>query len=108
MVGRRRIDGRPVQVRNTDDASGAADASVVFVAGDSPTRWREVLRVVGGRPVLVVGDSLELCREGAMVSLIREQHRLRVAINLPATHESGLVFSSQLLKIARLVGGDTW
>lgn len=54
-------------------------------------------------PVLVVGDSCESFRAGAVVSLIVEPNGLAFRINLTEARRRGLTLSSQLLKLAREV-----
>lgn len=63
-------------------------------------RWREVL---GDGPVLIVGDSAEAFRSGAVIGLVLEPNGLAFRINQTEAKRRGLVLSYQMLKLAREV-----
>ncbi|TAK03147.1 MAG: YfiR family protein [Candidatus Manganitrophaceae bacterium] len=56
-------------------------------------------------PVLTVSDIGQFAKEGGMVQLLTEQNRVRFAINVAVIERAGLKPSSQLLKLAQIVGG---
>jgi len=57
--------------------------------------------------VLTVGDGEGFIDEGGMIGLVRSGDRLQFDINQPALQRAGLRASSQLLKLARNLGGRT-
>jgi hypothetical protein len=63
-------------------------------------RWREVL---GDGPLLIVGDSAESFRSGAVIGLVLEPNGLAFRINQTEAKRRGLVLSYQMLKLAREV-----
>lgn len=63
-------------------------------------RWQEVL---ADDPVLVVGDSAESFRSGAIIGLVIEPNGLAFRINQTEARRRGLALSYQMLKLAREV-----
>ncbi|MES2162525.1 MAG: YfiR family protein [Pseudomonadota bacterium] len=63
-------------------------------------RWQEVL---ADDPVLVVGDSAESFRNGAIIGLVIEPNGLAFRINQTEARRRGLALSYQMLKLAREV-----
>ena len=63
-------------------------------------RWREML---ADDPVLVVGDSAESFRNGAVIALVIEPNGLAFRINHTEAKRRGLALSYQMLKLAREV-----
>lgn len=63
-------------------------------------RWQAAL---ANEPVLVVGESAEAFRNGAVIALVAEPNGLAFRINHTEAKRRGLVLSSQMLKLAREV-----
>ncbi|ALT77916.1 YfiR family protein [Paucibacter sp. KCTC 42545] len=63
-------------------------------------RWQAALV---NEPVLVVGESAEAFRSGAVIALVAEPNGLAFRINHTEAKRRGLVLSSQMLKLAREV-----
>jgi hypothetical protein len=77
----------------------ALRAMVQRAGGAIPTR----LQALGDDPVLVVGDSAESFRNGAVIGLVIEPNGLAFRINQTAARRRGLALSYQMLKLAREV-----
>ncbi|MGM9512637.1 YfiR family protein [Roseateles sp. DB2] len=63
-------------------------------------RWQQAL---SDAPVLIVGDSPEALRSGAVIALAQEPNGLTFRINNTEAKRRGLILSSQVLKLAREV-----
>ncbi|OFA05135.1 YfiR family protein [Duganella sp. HH101] len=70
------------------------------VRGGDLRRWQEIL---ADDPVLVVGDSAESFRSGAIIGLVIEPNGLAFRINQTEARRRGLAISYQMLKLAREV-----
>jgi len=57
--------------------------------------------------VLTVGDDEAFVRDGGMVGLPIEDGTVRITVNPDALRNAGLMMSSQLLRMARIVGGPS-
>lgn len=88
-----RFEGRSIEVRETADASGAADAHIVFVsdpAQSSALASAKPLRVIEGKGNLRRTDIEIQLRDG----------RVAFGVNRRDTAQRGLKLSSKLLRLA--------
>lgn len=97
----KRIDGRPLVVKRLDWAQDLRHCHILFVADGN--RIADVVRRVGNLSVLIVGESEDLARHGAVINFRIEDNRVRFDINVDAAKRSHLTISSQLLSLARIV-----
>ncbi len=92
--------GTLVEVREPDEA---ADCDLLFIAETARDDLGEVLARTGDRPVLTIGDTPGFARRGVLINFVRDGDRLRFEVNKAAAEQSGLRFSSKLLRLATLV-----
>lgn len=108
MVHERRL--RVVRVRSVREA---ADCQMVFFGvaspgvGETGPDSAEILEAVAGRPVLTVGEQAGFLALGGMVNFYRDGEKLRFEIAPDAVGAGGLVMSSRLLALARIVRGPS-
>lgn len=102
--GNRRVHDRDVRVLRFQEASQLLGCNLVFIGGSDPVRLRSVLDALGRSPVLTVADSAGFAERGVMINLRVEHNKVRFDINPDAAERAGLKLSSQLLKLANLVG----
>lgn len=100
------VRGQPVQVQRvatTAELEGLRP-QIVFVGGDAD-HARQALGAVAGQPVLTVGESPRFAERGGMIGFrVTPEGRIAFDINLHRAEQAGLRMSSQLLKLARIVG----
>lgn len=105
QVRGRRI--RVVRLRTTRDL---ADCHLAYLDGEVTVNEEpavsvtEALAAIGDRPVLTVSSHDEFLARGGMLNLYREGSNLRFEIAPERAAAAGLRFSSQLLRLARIVG----
>jgi hypothetical protein len=97
-----RVAGRPLAARRIGRPAEAAGCQIVFVGTVDGRQTAEILRALDGRPTLTVGDTEDFTRQGGMVTFVMEGARVRFRVNPSAVARSGLVMSSQLLRLARV------
>ena len=97
-VGRRTLQVR----RNVPDAELPA-CQIVFIAGAQAARVKSLLALLGGRPILTVGDDPGLAAQGLVAGFYREGDKIRFEINVDAARRAQLTISSRLLQLARIV-----
>jgi hypothetical protein len=97
--------GRPLEIHRANSLEELpATAHIVFI-GASEREDARILRHFRGRHVLTVGERAGFCEAGGIVNfLVTAEGRVRFEINLRAAEASGLRVSSQVLKLARIVG----
>jgi hypothetical protein len=89
------VQGRPLRVRLLGTRADLSGCHIVFTPAQPPGP-------VAGR--LTVGDGPKFAEAGGMVGLVTANERIQLEINLVAAGAAGMKFSSQLLRLARLVG----
>lgn len=97
------VKGRKIAVKSLSDLQDARACHVLFLGAAAAGRMEGLLSALAGAPVLLVGDSERFVRRGGMIGFILERNKVVFEINEGAAKRTGLVVSSQLLKLARTV-----
>jgi hypothetical protein len=97
-VGRRRL-----AVHRTHTLARIDNCHILFVARSERARVDTILIKAGQKGVLTVSDLEGFADSGGMIGLIREGDKVRFEINLEAARQAGLVLSSKLLNLAKIV-----
>ena len=96
---------RPVRILHLKETRDAVGCQLLFVGSNENKRVPSVLAEVGKAPVMTVGESDGFLEQGGMVRLDLEDGKIRFAINLDASEQSGLKISSRMLLLAKTVTG---
>lgn len=104
LVRGKTVNGRPMVVRRGVPVAELCNCDVVYLAGSEQQRLERHLERLRGQPVLTVSDIPGFAGRGGMIELLTEGNRMRFAIDARAMRAAGLVPSSKLLALARLVG----
>jgi hypothetical protein len=97
------IKDRPLAVRRLKDKTEARSCQIVFVSSSDSAKLAEILESVRGASVLLVGETNGFAAAGGTIELTLEGNRVRFTINTDAAGRAGLIFSSKLLVLAKLV-----
>ena len=103
MLEKKTAHGRRFEVKRLLLPSDAAKCHVLFVANASTERLPALVEAIGARPVLVVGESPGFALRGGHVNFVVDKNRVLFEINVEQSASSSLKFSSQLLRLARVV-----
>jgi hypothetical protein len=95
--------GRAQRVHGAGELAGC---HLLYLSPSEAPRLPQLLKAVADKPILTVSDGPGFAEQGVLVNLYEEQGLMKFEINLAAVKRTGLVFSSQLLRLGRLVGGD--
>jgi hypothetical protein len=95
------VRNKPLHVRPW---RGDVGGQVLFVASSEAARWPALRESLAGQAVLTVSELDHFCENGGIVQLVRRQDKINMRINRRAASAAGLQLSSQLLKVAELVG----
>lgn len=103
MLAGEAIEGRKLAARRIATLGEAQACHILFVAagGDDAA----VVTEVGERPVFTVGDGEAFALAGGMVGFRIDQSTVRFTVNPEALRRAGLVMSSQVMRLARIVPG---
>ena len=98
------LEARPIVVRRMASLEEEPRVNILFVGGRDKAQLGRVLRTLSGTPVLTVGEMAGFAEQGGMIGFRTENQRVRFDINAGQASRAGLKISSQLLKLARIVG----
>jgi hypothetical protein len=94
-------------VKQASNPGELTDCHVVFIGEQHGDTLTDQLAEFIGEPVLTVGESDGFAEAGGIVEFVREKKRLRFEVNIEAAHRAGIEISSQVLKLARKVHGQS-
>lgn len=104
IVSGEHVDGHPLAVRRYSDVSEVEGCQILFIDRSESAQLPQILQALRGRAILTVSDIEGSAQSGVMIDLVTQSDHIRMHINLAAARASGLTVSSQLLRLARIIG----
>jgi hypothetical protein len=98
------IRDRRLSVRRVARAEDVDASHILFIGDSEAEQLARILKQLDGAAILTVGDMDHFAERGGVVNFRTENNRVRFEINLAAAEKARLKISSQLLKLARIVG----
>jgi hypothetical protein len=98
--------GAGIDVRVVSGMREGAGCHLLYVPDTAAGRFVAGISALSGLPVLTVGEHERFLEQGGMIRLFVEENRVRFAINQKAADSVGLLISSRLLRLARMVIGS--
>lgn len=93
-------NGRSIEVTYLNAVAEADRCEILLIERSETRHTREIVQVLGGKPVLTVCDGGNCLRDGAMIAFQIVEESVRFQVNQEAAEHAGLKISSQLLKVA--------
>ncbi|GIV03166.1 MAG: hypothetical protein KatS3mg015_1996 [Fimbriimonadales bacterium] len=103
--GDRTAGGRPIVVKTITSYSEASEAHLLFIPGAYSSDIARLLIEVKRSPILTVSEVAGFCTKGGILNFYKQGAYVRFEANPDAARSAGVQISSQLLKLARIVGG---
>jgi hypothetical protein len=94
------VDGKTVVARRIATAADSANCQIVFISMSEEKRLRDILDVVGKTGALTVSEITDFTLRGGMIGFVLSDGRVRFEVNLTPADGAGLMFSSELLRVA--------
>ncbi len=98
------VQGRPLMIRTRPDKETQGTCDILFIEFKEPAQIAAMLDPIKDRPILTVCDQPSCAQQGIMVNLQRQHDKINIELNLEAAQRARLKFSSQLIKLAHVVG----
>ena len=76
---------------------------VLFIHHSMEDESGTIIQRLKNNPVLIVGDEMDLARRGGTINLIKSDNKIRFEVNIDEARRTGLIISSELLQLARIV-----
>ena len=104
IVAGETLGGKPAAVRRIRGAQEASSCQIVFISSSEEARLQSTLATLArSGSALTVSDLPDFAQQGGMIQFVEEGNRVRFIVNLAAARRAGLVLSSELLKVAKVV-----
>jgi len=104
-VAGKTVSGRRIAIRRVSRADEVAGSEIVFICASERPSLPALLKALPPSGLLTVGETDGFAAQGGMINFVRQGRQVRFEINPAAAEQAGLKVSSQLLKLAILVGG---
>jgi hypothetical protein len=98
-----RVGTRPLAIQRYHHVDEIDGCAILFISRSEADRVEQILDVLQGRPILIVGDSHDFTQRGGMIRFATVQHKIRLFINVAAAQAANLTISSKLLRAAEIV-----
>lgn len=95
--------GKKLKVKKIKNLEELNECQVLIIAKSESKRLPEILAVTNDKPILSISDAAGFGEQGVLINLYKTGKKVKFEINLPAVRKSGLVFSSRLFKLAKII-----
>jgi hypothetical protein len=103
VLARKVMENHPVVVLRLKDGAEARNCQMVFVSSSETKNYGEIMEMLRGASVLVVGETDGFAASGGTIEFTLEEDHVRFTINPEAARRAGLKCSSRLLALAKIV-----
>jgi hypothetical protein len=97
------VDGKAVSVRRIGTSADSAGCQIVFISLSEEKRLKDILEVIGKSGALTVSEIPQFTLRGGMIGFVLTGGKVRFEVNLSPADGAGLMFSSELLRVASSV-----
>jgi hypothetical protein len=104
VLGKRTVNGRHFAIRRFQRAEDVGRPQILFISSSERGRLVETLRGAAGPGILTVGDCPGFATAGGIIGFVVKNDEISLEINVREAQRARLIFSSKLLRLARLVG----
>lgn len=103
------IDGktagaRSIKIVNAERLRNLTQCHVLFIADLEKNLLLQVFADIKSHPVLTIGEAEEFMDSGGMVGMINTDNKIQLYVDLGKVKLAGLTISSNLLKLANIIG----
>jgi hypothetical protein len=99
----RTLQGHALSVRILKTGTPLPICQLLYLAGSNLQQSLDMIATVKGSVVLTVSDAERFAQMGGMVELFADTGRVRFAVNTDALRRGGVVLSSRVLTLAKIV-----
>jgi hypothetical protein len=103
-VSGEKVDGHPLVVQRYASPEDVKDCRILFISGSESSQMQSILSGLRDKSVLTVGDTEGFVKNGGIIRFAMESNKIHFRINLEAAKRANLVISSQVLRLAEIVG----
>ena len=97
------VEGKAVAARRISSPTDSATFQIIFISLSEEKRLKGILDVIGKTSALTVSEIPQFTQRGGMIGFILDEGKVRFEVNLTPGDGAGLMFSSELLRVAASV-----
>lgn len=101
------IGDHPLAVRRPEKIAELRSCEIVYISSAESPRFRSVIQALEGSSSLLVNDHPDFINQGGMIRFVIVDRKLRFEINPDAAKREQLKISSKLLRVAKIVPGES-
>ncbi len=106
-VKNKTLNNRNVKILICESAEEAKLCHILFMSQINGLQASELIRSLGGLPVLTVGDQIDdFCQQGGIINFTPQNYKNRFEINNISAQLVKLTISSKLLALAKIISED--
>lgn len=102
-IEKKKAQAKNIQISNHNDDSMLASCNVIYLAETTNLSISNFLETAQTNHSLTISDLPGFAKSGGMLELRRQKDSIKIVVNLTASSEAGLTFSSKLLSLAIIV-----
>ena len=101
------VKGRKLALLRVKRLEELEQCHILFISSSEDKRLSQILSAIRGKNILTVSDIKMFARRGGTINFVIVEKKIRFEINIEAVRLAGLEISSKLLKLAKIVGGES-
>jgi hypothetical protein len=101
----KRVHDRELVVRRLADPGRPCDCQILYVLGSSADSVPVVLDRAASQGVLTVGETPDFAARGGILGLAMQESMVQFEVNIGAAQKAGLIISSKILRLGRVIKG---
>jgi YfiR/HmsC-like len=94
------INNTPLTVRMIDDPEKISDCKIVYLSKSQNLFFEDMMGLIGNEKILLVTEGKEKVKEGADISMIKQEDKMSFEINKEAINKKGLKVPNELMVLA--------
>ena len=94
------INGKKIAINRIAKPQEAVSCHILFISSSEESQLKEILATLDKTSVLTVSDISQFTRRGGMIQFVVAANKVRFEVNVTSAERTGLILSSQLLKVA--------
>jgi YfiR/HmsC-like len=103
IPGKDYLGKRKILIRNVTILEDIDTSDVLFIAPSVSNRINSIIKYIGNKSILTVGDTEGLGESGVSINIFRKGNKLNFEINPGAIKKANLHIHSQLFSMGKLV-----
>ncbi len=102
----KRVGEKRLEIKRIAQAVVPGECQILYVGRSLQHGFQQYVTAQASTGVLTVSEISGFARAGGVIELFEEGERVRFLVNLDAAKQAGLLLSSRLLNLARILGQE--